>query len=128
MSDEKAGASGAQAGFDGSVRGLELPDLFQLYAHSRFTGCMVVKSGAATGRLYFRDGEVVHGEAGGMVGESACYELLSWQSGQFDLLRGLRADEVTVRRSAQYLLLEAHRRLDERRKAAEAMAAAGGTL
>ena len=43
---------------DGTLDGFTLPDIFQLLAFTKKTGCLTVDGDAGTGRVYFRDGQV----------------------------------------------------------------------
>jgi hypothetical protein len=103
------------SGFVGGVAGLGLSDLIQLNAANRFSGSFRIRHDDRVGVIFFRDGEVVHAEQGEQVGEEAFCAILEWQGGTFDAEPNVVAAHRTIQKSCQHLLLDAHRRIDERR-------------
>ncbi len=102
-------------GFEGEIVGLGLSDVIQLNVHNRFSGCITVQYGQARGLLFFRDGEIIHAEQGGKVGEEAFYDILEWPAGRFSLQPNVATTRASIQKNWQHLLLDAHRVLDERR-------------
>lgn len=103
------------AGFEGEVTGVGLSDIIQLNVANRFSGCIDVEHGDLRGLIFLKDGEIVHAEQGAITGEAAFYEILSWPGGQFSRTANLATTRCTIRRSCQFLILEAHRLMDEAR-------------
>jgi hypothetical protein len=103
------------SGFEGGVAGLGLSDIIQLNEANRFSGSFRIRHDDRVGVIFFRDGEVVHAELDGKVGEEAFCDILEWQGGTFDAVPNVVAARRTIQKSCQHLLLEAHRRMDERR-------------
>ena len=64
-------------GFEGGISGLGLADLLQLKAQHRFSGCFRIQYQSEQGRIFFREGEIVHAEQGALSGEAAFCEMLS---------------------------------------------------
>lgn len=106
-------------GFDGSVSGLNLPDVIQLNVQNGFSGRLSIQYGAGQGHLYFREGLIVHAECGPHEGEEAFQDILEWPTGRFDLTPSAAPDRISIHKHWQHLLLDAHRVLDERRKRQE---------
>lgn len=104
----------AAAGFEGDISGLGLTDIIQLDVVNRFSGCIDVVCGDRRGRVFLRDGEVVHAEQGGVTGEAAFYEIVSWPDGHFSHKENVATTRRTIEKSCQFLLLEAHRLMDEK--------------
>ncbi len=102
-------------GFEGEIVGLGLSDVIQLNVHNRFSGCITVQYEQARGLLFFRDGEIIHAEQGGKIGEEAFYDILEWPAGRFSLQKNVATTRSTIQKNWQHLLLDAHRVLDERR-------------
>jgi predicted regulator of Ras-like GTPase activity (Roadblock/LC7/MglB family) len=100
-------------GFAGSVAGLHLSDVLQLNGHNRFSGCVTVEYGAEQGMIFFRDGEVIHAEQGRATGATAFYAIISWPGGLFTIQPKVTTTSRTIGESLNYLLLEAHRLMDE---------------
>jgi hypothetical protein len=111
-----------------SAAGLELLDVIQLKGVSRFSGCISVQAEGYTGLLFFRDGQIIHAEAGSKVGEEAFYEIVQRSGAPFTLQANVTTTSHTIHRSWQFLLMESQRVLDEARRAQPAGAApAAGT-
>jgi predicted regulator of Ras-like GTPase activity (Roadblock/LC7/MglB family) len=102
-------------GFEGEVAGMGLPDVLQLHALNRFTGCITVRYLSERGLVFLKDGEIVHAEAGGLAAEQAFYEILSWPGGSFVLQPNVLTTRPSIQKGLQFLLLEAHRLMDEQR-------------
>ncbi len=103
-------------GFEGAVFDLSLSDVIQLEGHNRFSGAISVLFEERRGQLYFQKGEIVHAEQGVLSGEDAAYEILQWPGGSFTLQPNVTTIGRTIRTPIGYLLLEAHRRMDEARR------------
>jgi len=102
-------------GFSGDVTGLGLSDVIQLNGHNGFSGCITVQHGSRTGRIFFREGKIIHAELGGKLGEEAFYDIMEMRSGHFSLERNVSTTSYTIQKSTQFILMEAHRLMDERR-------------
>jgi predicted regulator of Ras-like GTPase activity (Roadblock/LC7/MglB family) len=63
--------------------------------------------------IYFEDGEIVHAECEGRIGENALYTILGWEGGDFTTISGADPSTTTINRPWQELLIEAMRRKDE---------------
>jgi len=105
----------SRAGFEGGVAGLGLADLIQLNGANRLTGCFRVHYGEQIGLIYFRDGQIVHAELGGKLGQDAFVDILDWPGGRFDVEPNLLPGTRTIQKTIEHLLLDSHRVLDERR-------------
>ncbi|GEJ56516.1 DUF4388 domain-containing protein [Anaeromyxobacter diazotrophicus] len=108
-------SAGEPQGFRGDVTGLELSDVIQLNGNNGFSGCITVQQGDRTGRIFFREGKVIHAEQGGKLGEEAFYDIMEWRSGHFSLEPNVSTTSHSVEKSTTFILMEAHRLMDERR-------------
>jgi predicted regulator of Ras-like GTPase activity (Roadblock/LC7/MglB family) len=106
---------GSAEGFQGSVAGLGLSDVIQLNGNNKFSGCITVQHDDEVGRIFFREGRIIHAEQGGMSGEEAFYEIMAWRAGRFSLEPNVSTTSRSIEMNSQHLLLEAHRVIDERR-------------
>jgi predicted regulator of Ras-like GTPase activity (Roadblock/LC7/MglB family) len=102
-------------GFEGAVAGLTIPDVIQMNALNRFSGCITVQFGRNSGSIFFRDGEIIHANQGDNVGETAFYEILQWPGGKFNLQPKVTTTSITIHESWKFLLMESCRLLDENR-------------
>lgn len=107
-----------------SIAGLPLVDLLQVWSMNRFSGLVAVTSGGKLGNLYLADGELVHAEAGAITGEQAVAAILSWPRGAIEPIPNTTTLERTITKRLSHVLLDAHRVIDELRKAEPALAAA----
>lgn len=103
----------AVSGFQGEIAGLSLADVIQIKGHNRYSGCITVEYQGQRGAIYFVDGEIIHAEQGTFSGEDAIYQILKWPGGNFSLAPEMTTNVCTIHCSLNFLLLEAHRRLDE---------------
>ena len=99
--------------FSGSLSELYFPETMQLIMTYKKSGVLTFKDQDREGRVFLREGDVIHAEFGEKQGEDAFYDLAVWKSGQFIF----RLDELippqTIDKSGTNLLMEATRRLDE---------------
>lgn len=114
-----------ERGFEGTVAGWALTDVIQVSGWNRMTGCLSVEHGRSRGRLFFLQGEIVHAEMGGDVGERAFREILASPGGRFRFVPGTAGATRTVTKSWEQLLLESQWILDERKREREARATPG---
>lgn len=110
-------ASANRSGFQGAIENLPLVDLLQVWAMNGFSGLVTVSSQGHSGHLYFVEGGIVHAETEGVTGEGAVQRILSWPEGSFDLAPNTTTLHRTIAKSLSHLLLDAHRELDEQRRA-----------
>lgn len=118
------GSGSTATGFRGAVGSLPLVDLLQVWSMNGFSGLVTVKAGEGVGRIYFVDGAIVHADADGVVGEAAVTTIIGWPQGSFELFPNTAALTRTIEKSVSHLLLDVHRILDERRRAAPPSVAA----
>jgi hypothetical protein len=96
--------------------GLELLDVIQLKGVSRFSGSISVQGQDFTGHLYFRDGQIIHAEAGDLIGEPAFHAIVQRSGTRFTLQPNVTTTSHSIDRSWQFLLMESQRLLDESRR------------
>jgi predicted regulator of Ras-like GTPase activity (Roadblock/LC7/MglB family) len=101
--------------FEGAVTGLSLPDIIQMNALNRFSGCITVHFDQNSGSIFFRDGDIIHAVQENNVGETAFFEILQWPGGKFNLQPKVTTTSITIRESWKFLLMEACRLQDENR-------------
>lgn len=97
----------------GSLNELPLSDVIQLIAVSGKTGVFELSHEGATGRIFLRDGRIVHATTEGLEGEEAVYQLVTWSGGSFLFEPGRETDSTTIQKANDNLLIEAAKRHDE---------------
>lgn len=110
--DALAGAA-PQTGFRGLMRQVGLQDVLQMECLSRKSSILEVFTGKSRGRIFIKDGALVHAEFGVLEGEVALYGLLALQGGEFNLNGFSEPPRVTVSGPYEFLLMEAARLRDE---------------
>jgi hypothetical protein len=110
--------------FQGSI-GLPLVDLLQAWSLNHFSGMVSVTSLGRAGHIHFANGEVVHAEAEGLVGEPAVRVIMGWREGAFEPFPNTTTLKRTIQKRLDHLLLDVHRELDERRRPLETPAPDG---
>ena len=96
----------------GYLEGISVADFVQVVLMSRKNCCLEVSSSQGLGKLYFVEGEIVHAEKDGKLGEEAALEILGWDNVKIQICT--RTSHLkTVSSSSQELLLEALKRKDE---------------
>lgn len=101
-------------GFRGSVHGLSLVDILQMFHYGKRSMTLTL-AGPVPARIHMNHGEVVHAARGDKVGESALKSILRMPSGTLQT-NTLESEEATISRSFQSLLLDMLRDLDEQSK------------
>lgn len=111
-SQEKGDASGAK-GVSGSLREMGLPDIVQVLFHGRKTGNLRVKSNGKAGEIHFLEGAIANAVLGSLSGADAFYAMVRFTEGEFALDPSFVPPKRLVQESAEALLLEGMRRMDE---------------
>ena len=102
----------AKGGFRG-VQSKSLVDIVQLECLSQSSTVLKITNGAAEGKIWIQNGEVIHAEGPGMTAEPAFQRILTWKTGSFENLPADLAQTRTIFTSYQGLLLNTAQALDE---------------
>jgi len=114
MLDQRATTSRGNRGVSGSLQEMGLPDLVQVLSQARKTGNLKIRCARGeAGEIHFQDGNVVHALMGEHKGDAAFYALVRLREGEFALDPSFKPPARTMQQSAEALLLEAMRRMDE---------------
>jgi CRP-like cAMP-binding protein len=106
-----------EKGVAGNLNMLAGVELIQAITVTDRTGILQIRDGKKTLDLYFNKGQIHHiDNNGGLDGEEAFYDFLSWTKGSFRFAPGERPDlGRTFKKDTTGLLLEGMRRMDERK-------------
>ncbi len=110
---QRAAPAAAAGGVSGSLKEMDLPDLVQVLSQGRKTGSLKLSGPKGSGEIHFLEGKLVNAVFGNVEGEEAFYEMLKLNDGQFQVDPKFRPHRQTIKMSAESLLLEGMRRLDE---------------
>jgi hypothetical protein len=116
----------AQEGFRG-VQSKSLVDLIQWECLSRSSSLLQITRGALKGKIWIVNGEIVDATTANMTGEEAFKEILSWKSGNFEILPADPNRPRTIHNSYQGLLLDSAQALDEAKGPAAGAGAEAGS-
>ena len=101
-------------GVSGSLEEMGLPELVQILAQGRKTGALRIKSGQDVGEIHFVNGDIWNASFGKEQTEKAIYAMIQLRAGEFALDPNFKADTRKMQASAEGLLLEGMRLMDER--------------
>lgn len=90
--------------FRAHLQGIGLRDLVVLQNLVRSSGVFVVLSGERSGSLHFLRGHLIHAETGGLRGDEAALEILSWRDGELINAERTSIEPPTVTSSLEALL------------------------
>jgi response regulator RpfG family c-di-GMP phosphodiesterase len=103
----------SQGGVSGSLKEMGLPDMVQVLFHGRKTGNLKITTASQSGEIHFQEGAVVNALWGPKKGVHAFYDMIQLTEGQFALDPSFKPKERMIHESAEALLLEGMRRMDE---------------
>lgn len=107
----------SETALSGSLSHLDLPGVVQMLCQTRQSGSLHVNTNEVDGIVFFDSGEIVHAEAGEMIGDDAVVLIVKRCNGVdvgiYKFIPGASASTRTVLRSATDLMLDALREIDE---------------
>jgi CheY-like chemotaxis protein len=106
--------SEAQGGFRG-IQSKMLVDIIQLECLSQSSSVLKVVQGVQEGRIWFLNGEITDAQTADLSGEAAFHRILSWKTGNFEIMPAEPDHPRAIHNSYQGLLLETVQALDEAR-------------
>ena len=101
-----------ETGFRGSIHGLSLVDLLQMFHYARRSLAIVV-DGLAPGQVFLEDGHVIHAAYRELHGEPALQAILAMPAGSLRTMVLPHSTPRTITRDFQTLLLDSLRTVDE---------------
>lgn len=108
-----AGVSVKECGVSGSLDEMSFTDMVQILCAGRRSVDLFLTMDDEEGRVYIRDGEIVHAMLGALRGEPAFYALMRWKSGTFTTRQCGESPERSIQSSSMSLLMEGARQADE---------------
>ena len=100
-------------GVSGSLKEMSLPDLVQILSHGRKSGQLKLTMGNHRGEIHFVTGEIYNALFDKQRGQEAFFQMLKFKDGNFVLNPEFKAESREIEMTAEMLLLEGMRLLDE---------------
>jgi CheY-like chemotaxis protein len=100
----------------GGFRGVQhksMVDLIQLECLSQSSSILKISRSGVEGKIWIKDGEIIDATAPELAGEAAFQEILSWKTGNFEILPPDLNRPRTIFGSTHGLLLETAQAFDE---------------
>jgi response regulator RpfG family c-di-GMP phosphodiesterase len=107
------GLKRAKRGVTGQLDNLGLPDIVQTLTIGMKTALVALSHDDQSGRIWFRDGAVVHAKCGEIQGEAAFHLMARWTTGEFAIEHGVKSRRTTIECDPMFLVMESMRLLDE---------------
>jgi CheY-like chemotaxis protein len=101
-----------ETGFRGSIHGLSLIDLLQMFHYARRSLAIVV-DGLTPGHVFLEDGQLIHAAYRELAGEPALRMILAMPAGSLRTMVLPHATPRSIARDFQTLLLDSLRTVDE---------------
>src|SRR6266404_3042865 len=100
-------------GFRGVLRQVSLEDVMQMECLNRNSSVLEVTAGKKEGKIFIKEGSIIHAEIGDRNGEAAFNKILSIKGGEFNLKPFTEPSQSSIDASWEFLLMEAARSRDE---------------
>lgn len=100
-------------GFRGVLRQVSLNDVIQMECLNRNSSVLEVKTGALLGKIFIREGSIIHAEIADRNGEAALNKILCFTRGEFGLQPFTEPPRQTIDGPWEFLVMEAARARDE---------------
>ena len=108
--------SGGAKSITGDLADISIFDIVQILENSRMTGVLTLKSGVASGNVYFNDGQVVDATYGQKIALDAFAELVEFGTGQFEFEKSPNRFQQRIESTSNTsLILDVLREKDEAR-------------
>ena len=107
------GLKRAKRGVTGQLDNMGLPDIVQTLTIGMKTALVALSHDDQTGRIWFRDGAVVHAKCGELQGETAFHAMARWTTGEFSIEHGIKSRRTTIECDPMFLVMESMRLMDE---------------
>lgn len=104
----------SHSGFRG-VQSKSLVDIIQLEGLSQSSSVLKMSNGPQEGRIWFQNGDIIDAVTQDLSGEAAFKKIMSWQTGNFEMLPPDPSRPRVIFNSYQGLLLETAQAMDEAR-------------
>ena len=106
-------ADTTRTGVNGKLEDMNFTDMIQILSAGAKNMEVHLSSHGEEGRVFLKNGNVIHAAAGSLQGEEAFYQLMKWREGSFTTQPCTVFPETTIQASTTSLLMEGARLSDE---------------
>ncbi len=103
----------------GYITGVSLSSFLQLLELDKKDCTLTIKTGNKSGKMFFRNGELLDARYGNARGSEAAYVIVSWQNVEISIDNKCKISDKNIKESLGFILLEGSRRKDEDDAAAD---------
>jgi len=103
-------------GLVGKLSTISLEELIQTLYTANKTGILTIDNHGDKGKIFIRNGLVIHAITKNLKGEQAFFRVMTWKNASFRFMPGEINVERSVTMNVHGLLLEAMKRLDDMRR------------
>ncbi len=114
----KKGKGKTQQGVSGSLNDMSLTDLVQILSAGDKDVLITLEGGMRRGKIFIKQGELIHAETVNATGENAFYQIMGWKDVNFSVVPYHEFPERSINMSLMSLLMEGARLMDEAAAAA----------
>ncbi len=102
-------------GFKGNVSQLQLIDVLQMICINRKSMVVEVKNRNKKGKIFILNGEIINCQCEDREGKEACFEILSWKNGEFNLFPLNQPAKIkrTINENWMTLFMQGMKEIDE---------------
>ncbi len=90
----KGGQPAMEEGIKGSLKDMELVDIIQVLNMGKKTALIYLTHDGKEGKVFLKNGEVVHAKSEDSTGEEAIYHLLTWRDGDFHIETDVTSPDI----------------------------------
>lgn len=91
-------------GFKGFLYSSGVRELVEFNCTSKRTSSLMISKDRELGKIYFKNGEIIHAECGDLIGERALFSILNWGKGTFKITPNVFRIKRTILRDWRTLL------------------------
>ncbi len=113
---EKAKDQQLDKGLTGKLSTISLEELIQTLYTANKTGILTIDNGGDKGKVFIKNGLVIHAMTKNLKGEQAFFRVMTWHEASFRFVPGESNVERSVTMNVHGLLLEAMKRIDDMRQ------------
>lgn len=98
----------------GQIQGISLSSFLQIIDLEEKMCTLTIRSNGKVGYMYFRHGDLIAAEAGGIKGEDAARHIINWDNSVIEIANVCKKNRREIGKSLMHILMESARIKDEK--------------